>query len=275
MPTINNTKICKIFVLTLFPEYFIPLSTAGVVGQLLQGKRKSLGNIIQFEVIDIRKFSLNQYKSVDDSPYGGGPGMVMRPDVLARALREGVWENFNFGKRDDPVELLKQELHVVIPSPRGKKWNHGAAVDLAKQVTGREVKQKSLVFICARYEGMDERFIEKYGDATYGLGDFILSGGEIAALAMLDSLIRFIPGTLGNEESLKSESFQDDLLEYPQYTRPQNFEEMLVPDVLCHGDHAKIENYQFQKRLESTKFYRPDLWLKYYSQFLVDDQSRN
>ena len=201
----DDQKIIKIFVLTLFPEYFLPLVSAGVVGQLLQGKRKSFKGKIQLEVINIRDYSQTNYQSVDDAPYGGGAGMVMRPDVLSRALREGVWQGHGFGPKDDDLNLIKQKLHVVITSPRGNVWSQQKATlfaNLLTQNSENSDNSKSLVFICGRYEGPDERFVEKYADDSFSLGDFILSGGEIACLAMLDSLIRFLPGTLGNEDLL-------------------------------------------------------------------------
>ncbi|MDH4468790.1 MAG: tRNA (guanosine(37)-N1)-methyltransferase TrmD [Bacteriovoracaceae bacterium] len=265
----------KIFVLTLFPEYFLPLVSAGVVGQLLQGKRKNFAGKIQLEVINIREFSHTNYQSVDDAPYGGGAGMVMRPDVLSRALREGVWERYGLGAKDDNLTLIKEKLHVIMTTPRGQVWTHQSATEMAQLLTIDAAPLKSLVFICGRYEGADERFVEKYVDDSFSIGDFILSGGEIAALAMLDSLIRFIPGTLGNEESLKEESFTGDLLEYPQYTRPQNFEGLPVPEILCNGDHAKIKKFQMEKSLEVTKKFRPDLFQKYNSQFSLDESPKN
>jgi tRNA (guanine37-N1)-methyltransferase len=260
----------NIFILTLFPDFFESFKQLGVVGQFLQGKRAELGtNNIRFEIINIRDFSLNKYNAVDDSPYGGGPGMVMRADVLARALREGVWERFGMGKADDPIQLLKEKLHVVIPTPRGQRWQQKVAFDLANQFAGPT--PKSLVFICGRYEGIDERFIERYADASYSLGDFVLSGGDLAVAAMCDSIIRFIPGALGNPDSWPDESFQNGLLEYPQYTRPPLFEGIPVPEELTSGNHRSIADFQWKERIQKTKELRPDLWLQYSSQFVLDD----
>jgi len=262
----------NIFILTLFPDFFEAFKNLGVVGQFLQGKRLENNDVsVRFDVINIRNFALNKYAAVDDSPYGGGAGMVMRADILSRAVRVGVWEAFGLGKASDDLATIKSKLHIIIPTPRGSPWRHADAISTAKLST-----QKNLLFVCGRYEGIDERFISLYGDACFSLGDFVLSGGEIAAMAMCDSFIRFIPGALGNPSSLHSESFNQDLLEYPQYTRPSIFEGIDVPKELLNGNHRDIELFQWKERMEKTKEVRPDLWLKFYSQFVpknvLDDQ---
>lgn len=231
----------KIWIITLFPEYFEPLTKFGIIGQALRGER---GNSPELHFVQLRDFSNKDYKGVDDTPFGGGPGMVMRPDVLRRALFEGVVKNGNYSSVD--------ELEVIYTGPRGKVWNNVECKSISKL-------NKDIVFICGRYEGIDERFIEKYVNQTISLGDFVLSGGEIAVMAIIDSLLRFHNGVLGNSESKDFESFENGLLEHPQYTRPQDFEGLLVPEILLSGHHKKIEEYRNSESLRITKKYRPDL----------------
>ncbi len=236
----------KIWIITLFPEYFKIFLEQGVVAYALKGER---GIPFEVNLVSLREFSPKDFKGVDDAPYGGGPGMVFRPDVLKNALMEGVVKPGNYG--DD----FKEKIHVIFPSPRGKVWNNKVCIDFAKRV----YPHKDLVIICGRYEGIDERFLNKYVDEEISLGDYILTGGELAAMAILDSSVRFIPGVLGNKESSQSESFQNSLLEHPQYTRPQNFEGEEVPKVLLSGHHQKIKEYQQNERVRVTKERRPDL----------------
>lgn len=218
----------KIWIITLFPEYFDAFKS--------QGKASSaFKESVDLHILNLRDYSDNSYKSVDDYPFGGGEGMVIRADVLKRAL--------------DSIDSPK--LTVIYPSPRGKKWNADAAKSYAPE--------GDLVFICGRYEGIDERFIQKYVDVQYSLGDFVLTGGEIPTMAMIDSIVRFIPGTLGNENSSKNESFENNLLEHSHYTRPRVFEDMEVPEVLLSGHHKKIEEFRAKESQELTKKYRPDL----------------
>ena len=231
----------KIWIITLFPEYFEPLVKFGIIGSALRGER---GNSPTLEFVQLRNYTPKDYKGVDDSPFGGGPGMVMRPDVLARALMEGVVEKGHYDSVD--------KLQVIFPSPRVKVWTN-------KECKNTAQVEKDLVFICGRYEGIDERFIEKYVNAEFSLGNFILSGGEIPTMAMIDSLLRFKDGVLGNSESKDFESFENGLLEHPQYTRPQSFEGMEVPEVLLSGHHKKIEEYRKEEGLRITKKFRPDL----------------
>lgn len=233
----------KIWIITLFPDYFNPLIQLGIVGAALRGER---GEGPSIELVQLRDYSGRDYKGVDDSPFGGGPGMVIRADVLKRALLEGVILKGNYG--DD----FKNKVTVIFPGPRGKKWTNV----VAKRISQTE---KDLVFICGRYEGIDERFIERYVDVEYSLGDFVLSGGEIPTMAFIDSLLRFKKGVLGNESGSGEESFEDGLLEHPQYTRPADFEGLLVPEILTSGHHKKIEEYRKAESVRITKKYRPDL----------------
>lgn len=242
----------KIWILTLFPEYFKPLNEFGIASHALKGLR---GVEIELKTVQIRDHSPKDFKGVDDAPYGGGPGMVMRADVLENTLLEGVVKVGGYG------EDFREKLFVVYTSPRGKVWDHQACVEFAKTAWG-DNSSRDLVFLCGRYEGVDERFLEEYVDATYSLGDYVLTGGEIAVMAMIDSAIRFMPGVLGNKLSAVEESFADGLLEHPQYTRPNLFAGRAVPEVLLSGNHPKIESYRQKERVRLTKNQRPDLWEK-------------
>jgi tRNA (guanine37-N1)-methyltransferase len=240
--------IKRIWILTLFPEYFKPLLECGISGSAFRGERSDL---IKFEMkfINIRDYSTTKYKSVDDSPFGGGPGMVMRADILRDALVKGVQEAGQYSSLED--------LHVVYTSPRGRVWSNKVAREFGTQVLSHPTKD--LVFICGRYEGVDERFLQKYVNEFYSIGDFVLTGGELAVMTMLDSSVRFVPGILGNKLSSEYDSFEDGLIEYPQYTKPQVFEEMQVPDVLLSGHHKNIEVWQKEQKVLMTKKLRPDL----------------
>lgn len=217
----------KIWIITLFPEYFTSFLEHGVAARALKDRVK---------IVSLRDFSSKDFKGVDAAPYGGGPGMVMRADILKNAL--------------DSID--SENKHVVFPSPRGYVWSNKKARTFAQNFN------KDLVFICGRYEGIDERFTEKYVDEQISLGDFILTGGEIATMAILDSSIRFA-GALGNKESALDESFEHGLLEHPQYTRPAIFEGMEVPTILTSGHHAKVKEYQKSEQIRITKDNRPDL----------------
>lgn len=238
----------KIWILTLFPEYFKPLLECGISGSAFRGERSEN---IKFEIqfVNIRDYSMTKYKSVDDTPYGGGPGMVMRADILKDALVKGVVEKGGYESLD--------QLQVIYTSPRGKVWNNKVAREFGTEVLGHETKD--VVFICGRYEGVDERFLQKYVNEYYSLGDFVLTGGELAVMTMLDSAVRFVPGILGNKLSSEYDSFEDGLIEYPQYTKPQEFEGMTVPEVLMSGHHKKIQEWQRQEQIAMTKKHRPDL----------------
>lgn len=238
----------RIWILTLFPEYFKPLLECGISGSAFRGERSET---MKFEVqfVNIRDYSTTKYKSVDDTPFGGGPGMVMRADILRDALMKGVVEKGNYSTKDD--------LHVIYTSPRGKVWNNKVARDFGMNVLGHP--DKDVVFICGRYEGVDERFLEMYVDDYYSLGDYVLTGGELAVMTMLDSAVRFVPGILGNKLSSEHDSFEDGLIEYPQYTKPQDFEGKTVPEVLLSGHHKKIEEWQLEQKKNMTKKWRPDL----------------
>ena len=221
----------KIF--TLYPDLFPgPLD----IGIYKKAQEKKIWNL---EVINIRDYAIDKHSSVDDTPFGGGNGMLIRPDVVASALDTNI-------KKDEIVIYL---------SPKGKKFDQ----KIAKKFS----RQKKLNFICGHFEGIDQRLLETRNIQEYSIGDFILSGGETASFVVLDSILSLLPGVLGNENSVKDESFENDLLEYPQYTKPQNWEGKATPEVLLSGDHAKIKGWRLSQSEAITRRQRPDLWKKH------------
>ena len=196
-------------------------------------------NIWKLETINIRDYATDKHKTVDDTTYGGGSGMLIKPDVLANSLDS----NLNSNEK------------IIYLSPKGKLFNQ----ELAKKLS----KERTINLICGHFEGVDQRVIESRNIEEVSIGDFILSGGESAAFVMLDSIIRLLPGVLGNEISVEEESFENGLLEYPQYTKPQIWEKKTVPDVLLSGDHAKIKDWRLSQSEAITRDRRPDLWQKY------------
>ena len=221
----------KISILTLFPEMF-SIFNHSIIGR---AKEKNLVNI---ECLNIRDFTLNKHKKVDDYPYGGGAGMVMTPQPIVDCIKEA--KKTNKGK-------------VIFLGPRGKTFNQ----ELSKELANEE----NLIFLCGHYEGIDER-VYKYVDMEVSLGDFVLTGGEMAAIPIIDSLLRFVPDVLGKSESFEDESYSDGLLEYPQYTRPEIFEDERVPDVLLSGHHENIRKWRRKQSLLITKERRKDLYKK-------------
>ncbi|CUP69255.1 tRNA (guanosine(37)-N1)-methyltransferase TrmD [Clostridium baratii] len=221
----------KISIITLFPEMF------SIFNHSIIGKAKEKG-IVNIECLNIRDYTKNKHNKVDDYPYGGGAGMVMSPQPVIDTIRE--CKKNNKGK-------------VVFLGPRGKTFNHALAKELAKE--------DELIFVCGHYEGIDERAYN-YIDMEVSLGDFILTGGEMAAIPVIDSILRLNPGVLGKEESFMDESFSDGLLEYPQYTRPEEFEGLKVPEVLLSGHHENIRKWRRKESLLITKERRPDLFEK-------------
>lgn len=220
-------------VLTVFPEMF-----PGYLGCSLAGRALTEG-LWRLNVTNIRDFADNRHKTVDDTPFGGGAGMIMRPDVLGKAI--------------DAV--YRESTRLIYFSPRGRQMTQRLVETIAAE--------GEATFLCGRFEGIDERVLEAYPFEEVSLGDFVLSGGEPAALAMLDAIVRLLPGVMGSKESLTEESFSNGLLEYPQYTRPAEWQGRSVPEVLSSGHHGKIAEWRLAKAKELTKLRRPDLWQAY------------
>jgi len=223
--------LARIF--TLYPEFF-----PGPLGKGLYGKALA-EKIWKLETVNIRDYATDKHKTVDDTTYGGGSGMLIKPDVLANSLDKN----------------LNSKEKIIYLSPKGKLLNQ----KLAKKLS----KERTVNLICGHFEGVDQRVIESRNIEEVSIGDFVLSGGESAAFVMLDAIIRLLPGVLGNETSVEEESFENGLLEYPQYTKPQIWEEKTVPDVLLSGDHAKIKDWRLSQSEAITRDRRPDLWQKY------------
>ncbi len=186
---------------------------------------------------------------MDDTPYGGGPGMIMRADFLKDALLKGAIEAGEYSSLT--------QLEVIYTSPRGKVWNSQVAREFSQDFLSSS--PKNIVFIAGRYEGIDERFLSLYVNRYYSVGDYVLTGGEIVIMAMLDSAVRFLPHVLGNKLSIEADSFEDGFIEYPQYTIPREFDGLEVPAVLLEGHHKKIQQWQEEQKLAMTKKFRPDL----------------
>ena len=220
-------------VLTLFPEMFSAFVGAGIV------KRAIEHQYILVEAINIRDFAKDRHRTVDDRPYGGGCGMVMKPEPVAEAIR--------YARRKHP------EAYTVLLTPQGRLLNQRVAQKLAGC--------NSLILVCGRYEGMDERVREHLVDDEVSIGDYVLTGGELAAMVVIDAVTRLIPGALGGEHSAQEDSFSTGLLEYPQYTRPRSYEGLNVPEVLLSGDHSAIRQWRRQASLVRTILRRPDLLL--------------
>ncbi len=220
-------------VLTLFPEIFPPYLSAGILGKGIEKK------IIQVHLHQLRDYATDKHRSVDDRPYGGGSGMVLRPDVVVRAV--------------EAIRSANEIDRVVLLSPRGRLFSDG----IARQWTGQ-----NLLLICGRYEGIDQRAIDKVVDEELSIGDYVLTGGELPALVVVDAVSRFIPGVVGNEAGPKDDSHTTGFLEYPHYTRPEEFEGRKVPSVLLSGNHAEIEKWRREQALLITQKNRPDLLQK-------------
>ena len=221
----------KIF--TLYPEYFPGPFDIGICKKAFEKKLWDL------KLINIRDYADDKHKTVDDTPYGGGVGMLMRPDVVAKSLDANLEE--------------KETIYYL--TPKGKIFNQNIAQDI--------VKKNKVNILCGHFEGVDQRVLDSRNVEEISIGDFILSGGEIASFVVLDTVLRLVPGVLGNLNSTKDESFENGLLEYPQYTKPQIWEKLSVPDILLSGDHNKIKSWRLSQSEAITRHRRPDLWQKY------------
>ena len=220
-------------VFTLYPELFPGPLGSGLYKKALEKKMWSL------EVVNIRDYALDKHKTVDDTPFGGGSGMLMRADVIANSLDK------NISDKNEPIIYL---------SPKGRIFD---------QTYAKKILNKNINIICGHFEGVDERLLETRNIEEVSVGDYVLSGGEIGAFVVIDTIVRLIPGVLGNPSSLAEETFERNLLEYPQYTKPQKWEKKEVPEVLLTGDHAKIKNWRLTQSRDITRRRRPDLWKKY------------
>ena len=220
-------------VFTLYPEVFPGPLSKGLYGKALS---KELWNL---KVVNIRNAAEDKHKTVDDTPYCGGSGMLLKADTLAKSLDQNK----------------KESDRIIYLSPKGKKFDQLYAQELSKE--------KSVSFICGHFEGVDERVLSTRNIEEVSIGDYVLSGGETAAFVVIDSILRLLPGVLGNENSKMDESFENGLLEYPQYTKPQIWEEKAVPEVLLSGDHNKIKDWRLSQSEAITRDRRPDLWQKY------------
>lgn len=225
-------------ILTLFPSMFQGAFSDSII------KRAIDKGLISIDIHNIRDYSDDdRHKTVDDYPYGGDAGMLMKPQPLVRAIS------------DAKQRFQEQRPIVVYMSPHGELLNQDTVECL--------LKENALIIVCGRYKGIDQRVIDKYIDREISIGDYVLSGGEIPAMVVVDSLTRLIPGVLGNRDSAEADSFYNGLLSHPEYTRPEEFEGMKVPSVLLSGHHANIQAWQQQKAIELTKIRRPDLWERY------------
>ena len=220
-------------IFTLYPELFPGPLGSGVYKKALEKKLWSL------EIVNIRDYSLDKHKTVDDTPFGAGSGMLLRADVIANSLDK------NITNKNEPIIYL---------SPKGKKFD---------QIYAKKMMDKNINIICGHFEGVDQRLLETRNIEEVSIGDFILSGGEVGAFVVIDTVVRLIPGVLGNLNSLAEETFEKNLLEYPQYTKPQKWEEKVAPDVLLTGDHAKIKDWRLSQSEDITRRRRADLWEKY------------
>ncbi|HJS50929.1 MAG TPA: tRNA (guanosine(37)-N1)-methyltransferase TrmD [Pyrinomonadaceae bacterium] len=228
----------KIDVLTIFPEFFTQVFDFGII------RRARLAGIVEISVHDIREFAVDKHKMTDDRPFGGGDGMVMKPEPIFAAVEHLL------GTSDR--KAYPSGTKVLMLSPQGKPLNQATTSELAN-------RSDRLVLICGRYEGVDERVNETLVTDEISIGDYVLSGGEPAAVVVTDAIVRLLPEALGSETSAENDSFSDGLLDCPHYTRPAEFRGMKVPDVLLNGNHAEIEKWRYEKALEKTKRNRPDL----------------
>jgi len=229
----------KIDIITIFPDAFENIAGYGVLKEAFRA------NICILNVHDLRDFSSDKHRKIDDRPYGGGPGMIFMPEPLDKAI--------NHIKKRNRIKV-KEDQKTILLSPKGGRLSQPVLKNLSNH--------KNLILICGRYEGIDQRIIDSRVDVEVSIGDYVLTGGEIPAMVLIDGIIRLLPGVLGSKESLDLESFSDNLLDHPQYTRPASFKNMKVPDVLIGGNHKGIQKWRKEQSLKITKKRRPDLFDK-------------
>lgn len=218
-------------VITIFPGMIAPIMREGVVGKALES------GVLSLRITNLRDFCTDRHRITDDYPFGGGPGLLMKPEPIFRAIKY--------------LKDGHEEAITILTTPQGERFDQQLAEKLSKKI--------HLIVFCGRYRGLDERAKEKLFDMEVSIGEYVLSGGELAALVMLDAISRLLPGTLGNKDSIREETFSQGLLDSPQYTRPREYEGMSVPEVLLNGDHAAIELWRKQMALSATRKHRPDL----------------
>ena len=231
----------RIDILTIFPKMF-----EAVLGESIL-KRAQKKGLLKINIHNIRDYSLDKHKKVDDKPFGGGPGMLMSPEPIFKAIKQ-------VKSKAKGTKANGKNARVILLSPKGKRLNQSLAKKLSKN--------KHLILICGHYEGVDERVKKALVDSEISIGDYVLTGGELPAMVLIDAVARLITGVLGRKDSLIDETFQDNLLEYPQYTRPAVFNGMKVPAVLLSGDHKKIKKWRQKEALKLTKLKRPDLLMR-------------
>ncbi len=229
----------RIDVYTIFPDIFSSPLREGLLGKAIQG------GILDVRVHDIRDYAEGKHRQVDDAPFGGGPGMVMKPEPVFAA----VTSTLGYGM--DQLEALKEKVRVIMLTPRGRRLEQAVVAELSSL--------PHIALICGRYEGVDERVLEHLCGDAISVGDYVLSGGEFAALVVIEAVARLVPGVIGNEESLREESFSRGLLEYPQYTRPAEYRGWRVPDVLLSGDHGAVDAWRREQARKWTERTRPEL----------------
>lgn len=229
--------IWPVHVLTIFPDMFPGTLNTSLIGKALEAGKWSC------ESVNLRDFAEDKHHSVDDEPFGGGSGMLMRADVIGRAI-------------DSVVSVVGAEISRIYLSPKGKPFTQAKARELSDNPAG-------MLVLCGRFEGVDQRVIDYYGLEEISVGDFVMTGGEMAAYCMIDACVRLLPDVIGKAESLEEESFSSGLLEYPHYTRPQEWKDMSVPEVLLSGHHERIRKWRLQQAEQLTKERRPDLWDQY------------
>lgn len=243
----------KFHILTLFPEMIENGLNTSILGRAKEKK------IFDFETINIRDYSKSKHKKVDDYPYGGGAGMLMQAQPIFDAYQSVLAKIENKEKKEK-----KEKKRVIYVTPQGTPFHQKMAEDFARE--------EDLIFLCGHYEGIDERVLETIVTDYVSIGDYVLTGGELPAMVMIDAISRLIPGVLSNEDSASDESFQIDLLEYPQYSRPEEWNGKMVPEVLLSGHHANIEKWRKENAIIRTKERRPDLYEKYCNQKTKDSK---